>query len=45
MIKTKRTCKLWRKCPYYRRSECDDNIQDTKDCSKYQEYQGKKEKY
>jgi hypothetical protein len=44
MIKTKRTCKLWRNCPYFRRSECDDNVQDTKSCVKYHEYKKDKKK-
>ena len=37
-IRKKRTCKNWRKCPYFNRTNCDNNLMDCDKCLEYDKY-------
>ena len=39
--KPKQYCKLWRCCPNFKRSECNDDVIDTENCDKYKERKDK----
>ena len=43
--KPKQYCKYWKACCNFKRSECDDEVRDTKYCCHYREREEKEKKW